>query len=176
MANYLATLDEYEEFASFQHPDREAIFHYIDLMYNLESPLIKDYQDIAMRKAVAARAAGLDLEQEWMKVIIKGSNPEFNKMVECYVGRIQNNLQFQMLCTAEEYFSELQQLINTKILNKDIGDEKLFSSAKSKGALMEESEVTAGRIENYRKILYPKELGVEVAGIKKRIRPETMTK
>lgn len=171
----LSAIDEFEVFSSFQHPSREAIFLYIDAMYNMGSTLISDFQDIEHRKRVAATGAGLDITQPWVQNIMKNADNEVNSLVECYIGEIQNNTTFKMLNTAEEYFAELQHLINSKLTDSklNIADEKVFTAAKAKGDLMNLSEITAERIKKYREELYPKELGYEKKiGVRKRIRPE----
>lgn len=173
-----STIDNYEEFSSFQHPSREEVFLYIDQMYNKESDLIANYEDIDMRKKVAARNAGMDVSQPWVMAIMKNSDEQVNRLIDCYITQIQGSIMLKMLVTAEEYFSEIQEAINMKMLGSgaklNVGDEKVMTTLKGKGELIALSEVTADRIKKYRHELYPKNLGYNPAAptVRKKARPE----
>lgn len=175
--SYLSTLDNYEVFANYSHPSKEEVFHYLDLMYNFESQLIQDYQDVAMRKKVAAVEAGLDHTQEWVKNILLGLDTEFNGLILCYIGQVQNNATFQMLVTAEEYFLELNQVINEKVKKMSITDDKTVTTMKGKGDLMNRLDETRMRISVLRKELYRKDLGLDPEKplqIRQKLKPESV--
>jgi len=145
-------LRQIREFTDCANPDVDKIVKYIILMYAKNSPLVKKFTDLGIRKSTAADMAGFEADAAILPTLYEFIDIEISNMVIGFL-RFQNDLVFAMLASNEQTFYEYQQTLMSQMLMIRNDKDKITALA-VKSKLMDDSDIIAARIDKYYKQLY----------------------
>lgn len=126
----LKTTPEFSEFESEHGISRNLVIRYVNYLYSVRTPLIKQFrEDLAVRKMEALKLASEDCKAEYKKdlaVIKEGlfelRDPAVLKMVMRFL-ILQKNVLWTSIVTTEQTFFELNEMVLDPI-TKEFGSKK----------------------------------------------------
>lgn len=189
-----ARLNEYEEFATFVHPDREKILKWLQFTYNRDSPLISRYEDVKSRSVAAYGASGLDMNATYagymmdigtsQLVFIEGMPVgdtafyvQMDDMVSCFLARIQNNNRFEALITFQTLYWEYSRRIRTPV-SLTLDEDKALKAMEIKTKITEPCFDLIKKIEQLKVDVFgdnKRIADVAEEKVRRKVSPETMS-
>lgn len=138
-------LNAYDEFADFDHPEKQNITKFIQYAYNVDSPYVKRYEFLNDRLSIIYKDCHIADDEVCEVLVLQGTlenigdmkdipNPlqiQIEDMISCYLSRIQNNYKFELYITYQSLFSEYTQKLRSKV-NFVIGDDKALKAMETK--------------------------------------------
>lgn len=170
-------LMEVQDMATFEHPDKDKVLHYMLLAYHPKSPMIEKYTFVAQRKEKAAEYAGFKItprDTRIRDILFDHSDEKFVSILHQFLIFVNNRL-WSMIVANEYTFLEYQQKLITP-LSIEVGKDKdALTAATIKGKLMEDMDKINSRLETYYQRFYMGDEKLIIAGTKKkrRITPES---
>lgn len=165
-------LAKHEAFADYHSRDRNRWIRYVVLLYDQNSELIREHEDLRDRRMAVLEIAELSPEHDRVKKVLNcelksiktGKDGkqvvEENKdviaiyeMIKTYICKIQHNLKWKELCALEAYHEELvyEQLIRVQDY-KD--DNSKLQALERKSKMFDLSRKAVGHITQLRKELF----------------------
>jgi hypothetical protein len=134
--NLLKTYPELQEISG-----DERLLRYIIALYDLNSPLVRKYMDIGIRKREAARMAGYDLrkEENELEAIYSFENEAARKAAVRFLKKYQFPREWYMICANEHTLYEYGER-----MLKPIDSEKTNIEKDWIGALADKEKLSAG--------------------------------
>ena len=187
-------LNEYDEFASFSHPDREGIIKWIQFTYHRNSPLINKYEDIRARSSAAYAASGLQMSATYSGymldigtshlVFIENTpvgDTEFymqlDNLVSCFLARLQNSNKFEMLITFQTLYWEYTRRLRSPI-SLTLDEDKALKSMDIKTKITEPCFDLIKKIDQLKIDIFGENKRIsDVAEekVRRKVSPETMS-
>jgi hypothetical protein len=185
-------LNEYEEFSTFAHPDREGILKWLQFTYNKDSPLIDRCEDVKSRSVAAYSASGLEINSSYSGYMldigtsqlvfienIPVGDTEFymqlDNIVSCFLARVQNNNKFEMLITFQTLYWEYTRRLRSPI-SLTLDEDKALKSMDIKTKITEPCFELIKKIEQLKLDVFGDNKRIsEVAEekVRKKVSPET---
>lgn len=154
--------------------DKDKVIRYIVLMYDKNSPLVKQYPNLEIRKNSALALAGFVTGDPSLEVYKEFKDDDFADMVIDFL-KFQNDYIWMMLCSNEQTFFEFQKtlMLEAAMIRND---KDKISAISAKAKLMEESDNIVNRIINYRKQIFSEDVIIEKSSKRVASSPEEMAK
>ncbi|MFI0436004.1 MAG: hypothetical protein ACH350_09855 [Parachlamydiaceae bacterium] len=160
-------LNQYSEFSSFHHEERDNIILFIQWAYNLHSPLTKEYESLEERRMAAKRMVivgedsfihnlthidrnGKSMYTSEMLSVLEG----VEEMIFCYVCLLQNNNDFTAYITFQRLFWQYQRQLLEEVKGEDIGGDKVMNATNTKSKIRADFMALISDIEKYRVKLF----------------------
>lgn len=159
----------------FINKDKTKIIRYIELVYNKES-ILNGIQNLKERKNEACRQAKLDLGDSSTKKIMNLRNEEVNTLIFHYLSIFQNSNSFHQLCTDQQLFWSIQQILMKPIQTDD--EDEIIEKYKKRGALSESADQIKMRINRlYSEIFFSEDFKeIALTQVRQMNRPEQIVK
>lgn len=153
----------------------EKLVKYIIALYDPGSPLIKDNNDLTVRKQAAAQVAGFDLvmEDNYLLPIYTCNDDEFTEVAMLYLKLFGNTRLWTMIQANLQTFWEYSLRLMTPISRAE-KDKDLVSAVSMKSKMSEDLEIINDRIERCMKKFYSGDSDLEDKAKIKRVTPETI--
>lgn len=153
----------------------EKLMRYIIALYDPGSPLIKDNNDLTVRKQAAAEVAGFDivLENDYLLKIYTCDDDDFTEVTVLYLKLYGNSRLWTMIQANLQTFWEYSLRLMTPISRAE-KDKDLVSAVSMKSKMSEDLETINDRIERCLKKFYNGDIELEEKAKIKRITPESI--
>lgn len=151
----------------------ERLVKYIICVYDYNSPFVRDYKDLKLRKQTAAQFVGYDLGKDasLLDDLFDFKNSTFIDAVDIFLKEFINSMLYYGICANEQTYWEYGKRMMQPIDAADSKEKDIISAIATKSKLSEDMANIRGRIENdYRKLYGDDDL--EKAVNKKKFRPE----
>jgi len=135
------------------------VMKYIIVLYDYNSPIVKKFRDLKIRKQQAAEFAGFDLMKENMDAIFNLTEDWILEAVDLFLKKFIHNRTWYMICSNESVFWEygkrmLQPIGNTDEGGKKLSEKDLIAAMQSKTKLSEDMASIDERLDAAYKKLY----------------------
>jgi len=153
----------------------EKLVRYIIALYDPGSPLIKDNNDLTVRKQAAAQVAGFDvvLDNNYLLAIYTCDDEDFTEAAMMYLKLYGNTRLWTMIQANLQTFWEYSLRLMTPISRAE-KDKDLVSAVSMKSKMSEDLETINDRIERCMKKFYMGDNDLEDKAKIKRITPESI--
>lgn len=160
----LEILDSFIEFRTYNHDNREAVFTYIQMVYNRQSPLLTNHPELQDRKK-AARTLDIDYD-----------NDSILELIDIYLCRIQSSNAFNMLISYQEAFWEANNKLRRKI-SDGLDEDKVLKAVETKSKLIDYVENLSAKIAVLTNNIFQEDNQlIKRSEKKRRLTPEYMAK
>jgi len=153
----------------------EALLRYIIALYDPDSPLVKDNNDLTVRKQAAASVAGFDLlkDNEYLLPIYTCNDEDFAEVAIEYLKQYGNSRLWIMIQANLQTFWEYSLRLMTPISRAE-KDKDMVSAVSMKSKMSEDLEIINDRIERCLKKFYMGDSELENVAKIKRVTPENI--
>jgi len=153
-------------------PHLDNLLRYIILMYDVNSPLIKDEKDLNYRKGIAANIAGFDMEdQGFLDAVYSFTHPFLVELTIKFLIRFIKSKEFTAIVVVENCFWESVSKLMEPI--KGTSSNEILQAVQKKAAIKTEIDNDMARLEKYYRSFYGEDEVLEEKG-KRRITAESV--
>lgn len=149
----------------------EKLLKYIICAYDFNSPFVKEYKDLKLRKQSAAQFAGFSLENDDLEYLFDFKNEDIVNAIDVYLKEFMCTMLWYGIVANEQVYYEYGKRMMQPIEDKDTKEKDVMSAISIKSKLSEDMANIRGRIEaDYKKLYGDDEL--EKVITQKKFRPE----
>lgn len=162
---------EFDVCRNYVHKDKAKIIAYIEALYNKESAL-NNIQNLQDRKIAACQQVKLNPKDEYVISMMAMKEPVVNDLIFVYLSQFQNSNAFHQLCSDQQLFWSIQQVINKPMDTQD--EDEVIEKYAKRAKLSETADEISKRINRLYSEIYSQEDSREkaVAHITQMLRPE----
>lgn len=169
-------LKSYKEFSEYKDKDKNLIFRYVFLCYDIKSPLFKTQPELKKRREAAMELAGFERGSKGkfsdkLSSIMEMRDELVNKIILCFLTRIQNNMAWALFVANEFTFSDNMRLLMKPLEGDD--DKKVLDGANARSKLREECKAVIADQDILLKALFADNNDLKEIVKKKILSPET---
>lgn len=155
----------------------EKLLKYVVALYDPQSPLFKDYPELAIRKQTAALVAGYDviIDNEYLESLYACNNDEETEVVINFLKIVQNRI-WAMIVSIEQTIWEYNlRLLSPISKGESDKDKDLVSAVNMKSKMAEDLGIMNDRLDGYLKKFYGDDRLEEKAEVKQlRFNPQSI--
>ena len=177
IVTHFKELSSYKEFTDYKDKDKNLVLRYIFLCYDFKTPLLKTHPELKKRKEEAMDLAGFERNSkgkfsEKLINVMDMKDEGVNKIILCFLTRIQNNMAWTLFVANEFTFSDNMRLLMKPLEGDD--DKKVLDGANARSKLREECKAVIKDQEELLKSLFADNNDLKELVKKKIISPETV--